>query len=84
MENFPEKVEELVSGIKKSNPEVKVWVQLDINPRVPESKKDHQSLSSEEIVKQISEINEFVDLVALYYPPGQSQVVQQVITKLRK
>lgn len=84
MENFADKVKEMSLNIRSSNPDIEVWVQLDVNARIGRDPNMRQSLSSQEILDQINQIKEYVDLISIFYPPNDSSVVQEVFTELRK
>jgi hypothetical protein len=84
MEDFADKVKEMAANTRSINPNVEVWVQLDVNPRAPGNSNKHQSLNSEKMLQQIKLIENDVDLIAIYYPPKDALVVSEVFTLLRK
>lgn len=83
-ENFADKVKDISSNIRSSNPDIEVWVQLDVNPRVQRKQNMRQSLSSQEIIDQINQIRDYVDLISIYYPRDDASVAQKVFIELRK
>jgi len=84
MDNFADKVKDMTDNIKNSNPDVEVWVQLDVNPRIPGNNKERQSLNIQELLNQIELIQNYVDLISLYYPPNDSTVIIEVFRQLRQ
>lgn len=82
--DFQKKVREMVANIKNSNPKVEVWVQLDVNPRIPGNQNQRKSLSSEEMLQEIKLIENDVDLIDIYYPPNDASVVNEIFTELRR
>lgn len=83
-ENFAEKVKQMAANIKDSNPSTEVWVQLDVNPRVPGNPNKRQSLQSEEMLQQVKLIENEVDLISIYYSPNDSSVARETFIKLRQ
>lgn len=83
-DNFEELVTEIIDNIKQSNPNIKIWIQLDVNPRDPNNPEVRKGISSEEVLREIEVLEEYVDLVSIFYPTNDISVVKEVYTDLRK
>lgn len=83
-ENFSDKVKDISSNIRSSNPDIEIWVQLDVNVRVAGKQNIRQGLSGQEIIDQINQIKDYVDLISIYYPRNDASVVREVFVELRK
>lgn len=84
MDNFAQRVSEMSEEIRHSNPKVEVWVQLDVNPYISVGSSKRRSLSSGEILNEIKSIENYVDLISIYYPPDNISVVSEIFAELRK
>ncbi|OGM08735.1 hypothetical protein A2W13_00875 [Candidatus Woesebacteria bacterium RBG_16_36_11] len=84
MENFTDKVKDIATNIRSSNPDIEIWVQLDVNARVQGNQNTRQSLSRQEIIEEINQIQDYVDLISIYYPRNDASVAQEVFAELRK
>src|SRR4030066_703214 len=83
MENFTDKVKDIATNIRSSNPDIEVWVQLDVNARVQGKQDIRQSLSSQEIIDQINQIKNYVALISINYLRNDASVAQEVFAELR-
>ena len=77
-EEYEERVEELIEKIKSVNPEVKVWVQVSVNP----PKKRH--VTPDEVISDIQLIADKADLIVIYYAPKTAPVMEEVFKRLRQ
>jgi len=77
-------ISEMSEEIRHSNPKVEVWVQLDVNPYISVGSSKRRSLSSDEILNEIKSIENYVDLISIYYPPDNISVVSEIFAELRK
>ncbi|HEC95127.1 MAG TPA: hypothetical protein ENI45_04085 [Thermoplasmatales archaeon] len=76
-DNYRDLVVDLICRIKSVNPEVKVWVQVSVNP--PES----PEITVEEVVANIYGISDVADGVWIYYHSSRWEVTQRVLRILR-
>lgn len=76
-ENYKEKVNGIVSKIRSANPDVKVWVQVSVNPP------GNPYITADEVVSNIREIIDIVDGVWIYYHQSRWNIAKEVIRKLR-
>lgn len=84
MSDFKTKVEKIVSQIRKSNPEAEVWGQFDVNPRIPGTNGEKQPITSSELIKEMDQLADSLDVMAIFYPPYDASVAVNVVETLRK
>jgi len=76
-EDYEEKVEDLITKIKKVNPGIEVWVQVSVyDPR-------NRRMSSDEVIKHINLIADKADLVFLFYISQTQNRLKEVIEEFR-
>jgi len=71
-------VEELIDKIKSVNPEVKVWVQVSVNP--PEK----PDVTLEEVIRDIQLVADKADLIWIYFGPNTAPMMEEVFRRLRQ
>ena len=77
-EEYEERVEKLIEKIRSANPEVKVWVQVSVNP--PEKR----HVTPDEVISDIQLIADKADLIWIYYRPRTASVMEEVFKRLRQ
>jgi hypothetical protein len=75
--DYEQKVEDLIAKTKSSNPEVKVWVQVSVNP--PENR----NITAKEVIQNINSISDKADLVWIFFAPGRAALMEEVFKELR-
>lgn len=81
--DFKKRVADLISKIKEVNPNVKVSVQVAVNPPDVQTKK-HVTLSTEELIYDIQEISDVADKISIFHGPAQSwPTVEEALKQLR-
>jgi hypothetical protein len=76
--DYEERVEELIAKIRSANPEVKVWVQVSVNP--PEKR----SVTPDEVIDNIQRIADQADLIWIFFAPKRASVMEEVFKRLRQ
>ena len=84
MPDFATKVKGIVAALKQSNPSVEVWIQLDVNPRIPDTQGQKKSITADEMIREINLISDQVEVIDIFYPRNDLSVVEAVITRLRQ
>ncbi len=72
-----QRVSELVKAIKRTRPDLKVWVQLSLNPP------GDYYYSLARVVAQVEQLRGLADGVALYWHPGRAEALLKVLHTLR-
>jgi hypothetical protein len=84
MSNFSDEVRAITSKMRAANPNIEIWGQLDVNPRIPGTSDQRQSIDSDEIIREINLIKDDIDVMDIYYPPKDATVAGEVFIKLRQ
>ncbi|MFB0534650.1 MAG: hypothetical protein ACETWR_06680 [Anaerolineae bacterium] len=74
---YEERVEELIGRIRSANPEVKVWVQVSVNP--PEKR----DITPDEVVSDIQLIADQADLIWIFFAPEKASTMEEVFKRFR-
>jgi hypothetical protein len=67
----------LIDGIKSANPNVKVWVQVSVNPP------HKQQILPEEVIHDIQLVADSADLIWIFFAPNKVNVMEEVFKNLR-
>lgn len=78
MAEYEEVVEELIERIRSTNPEVKVWVQVSVNP--PQKRE----ITPDEVIQHVELIADKADLIWIYFAPQRAPVMEEVFRRLRQ
>ncbi len=77
-EEYEERVEGLIERIRADNPEVKVWVQVSVNP--PEKR----DVTPDEVLSDIPLVADKADLILIFFRPKTASVMEEVFKRLRQ
>ncbi len=77
-EEYEERVEGLIERIRADNPEVKVWVQVSVNP--PEKR----DVTPDEVLSDIPLVADKADLILIFFRPKTAPVMEEVFKRLRQ
>ncbi len=75
--NYKQTLGMAIARIKKMNPNVRVWVQVSVNPP------GNRTLTVEQVLKNIAAVADMADGIFLFYNPTRWDVAKDVIIKLR-
>lgn len=75
--DYAETVRKLIGQVKDANPQVKVWVQVSVNP--PYAPK----IAGQRVVEQVMEIAARADGVFIFYSPQRWEMTKRVLEALR-
>jgi hypothetical protein len=86
-DDFEKEVESLITEMKRVNPEIEIWVQIDVTPNLPKDSEKAQPTqvkqTTEELLRQIEAIEDQVDVVSIWYDRDELEVTEEIFKEMR-